>query len=38
MWTDGGGAVWEKIKTQYCDDCVNELIKTIEQSEIVASK
>lgn len=37
MWTDGSGPVWEKINSQYCDDCVNSLIKTLEQYEIVTN-
>jgi len=30
QWTDASGAVWEKVKVQYCIKCAKELIDSFE--------
>ncbi len=34
QWTDGQGPVYEKIRVQYCDACAEEMIKSLEESEL----
>lgn len=33
-WQDGMGPVWEKVQTQYCDDCAVELMSTLQSAEL----
>ena len=33
-WSDGSGGVYEKIKVQYCDDCVDEFLYSIQEQNI----
>ena len=34
-WQDGDGAVYEKLRVQYCDDCVDKLVSTLKEEPAI---